>query len=146
MSKIIPEKISIFYVKVYKSNHSSTEEYLDKPIKPANIKVQLSQNSAFNLDEKNIRIRLEVILNGVDEQDKEIGIHGEYGIEFQLHVDNFEEYVINDNGENKINNELGITALSIVYSTARGIILERTQSTLLNGVILPIVDPMELIK
>lgn len=146
MSSIIPDKISIFYIKVYKSNHSSSEEYLENPVKPANIKVQLNQNSAFNLEEKNIRIRLEIILSGVDEQDKEIGLSGEYGIEFQLHIENLEDYITKEGEEIRIDNQLGVTVLSIVYSTARGILIERTQLTLLNGVILPILDPKDLIR
>lgn len=146
MSQITPEKISIFYVKVYKSNNYSTPEYLDKPIKPANIKVQLSQTSAFNHEEKNIRIRLEILLEGVDEQDKALGLHGEYGIEFQMHVDNFGDYVVKDNDEIKIDGQLGVTALSIAYSTARGIIIERSQSSLLSGVILPVVNPKDLLE
>lgn len=41
---------------------------------------------------------------------------------------------------------LGTTLMGIVYSTARGIILERTQGTFFNGVILPVINPNKLIK
>jgi hypothetical protein len=34
--------------------------------------------------------------------------------------------------------------MAIAYSTARGIILQSTQSTILDGVILPVIDPKDL--
>lgn len=95
-----------------------------------------------------MRIRLEIVLEGVDDNDNEIGLHGEYGIEFQLHVENLTEFLEeSENGQGKsIDGKLGPTLLAIVYSTARGIIIERTQATYFNGVILPVIDPNELIK
>lgn len=148
MSKIIPEDISIFFVKVYKSNHATSPEYLDNPQKPYNIKVRFAQESALNENDQNVRIRLEIVLDGVDENEKEVGLHGEYGIEFQLHVENLGQFLLdNENGQGKsIDGKLGPTLLAIVYSTARGIIIERTQATYFNGVILPVIDPNDLLK
>lgn len=145
MNKIVPELISIFFVKVYKSNHSTSIEYLDKPIQPTTFKVQVAQNMAWNEDEKNIRIRLELRLEGVDNTDKEIGLNAEYGIEFQVHVDNLEQFIEDENGVKKINGQMAATIMGIVYSTARGIIVERTQATYFNGVILPVIDPKKLL-
>jgi hypothetical protein len=148
MSKIVPEYISIFFVKVYKSNHAASPEYLDNPQKPSNIKVRFAQESAINETSQNVRIRLEIILDGVDENENEIGLHGEWGIEFKLHVENLSQFLVeseNDQGKS-IDGKLGPTLLAIVYSTARGIIIERTQATYFNGVILPVIDPNELLK
>ncbi|MFA6335927.1 MAG: hypothetical protein WCX48_10345 [Bacteroidales bacterium] len=36
---------------------------------------------------------------------------------------------------------LGASVMGIIYSTARGIILEKTHNSYLNGVILPVIDP-----
>lgn len=148
MSKIIPEEISIFSVKVYKSNHVASPEYLDNPQKPSNIKVRFAQESALNESRQNVRIRLEIVLDGVDDEDKEIGLHGEYGIEFQLHVENLSQFLeeSENNKSKSIDGKLGPTLLAIVYSTARGIIIERTQATYFNGVILPVIDPNDLLK
>ena len=146
MSKINPDLIRLFQVKVYKSIVNPTEEYLDKPINPANFRVSYSQNLAFNFELKNIRIRLEILLDGIDEKEQMVGIQGDFGIEFHFHIENFEEFHETKEGENKINIILGTTLLSIAFSTARGIILERTQNTLLNGILLPVIDPNTLIK
>lgn len=146
MSKIIPDLIHLFQVKVYKIAISPTPEYFENPTPPGNFKVSYSQSSAFNFELKNIRIRLEVILDGLDDKDQSIGIQGDFGIEFHFHIDNLEIFIEETDGIKKISGILGSTLISIAFSTARGIILERTQNTLLNGIILPIIDPKELIK
>jgi hypothetical protein len=146
MSKVKPEHISIFKVQVYKSAVDTSIEYLEKPIKPGNFRVGFSQNAAFNLELKNVRIRIETALDGVDVEEKSVGIHGVFGIEFHFHIDNFEDFIEGEDEPKKINNILLETLLSIAYSTTRGIVIERTQGTHLNGVILPIIAPKELTK
>jgi len=146
MSKINPESISIFHINVYKSSVNSSEVYIDIPQKPSNFRVSYSQNFAFNLELKNIRLRLEVLLDGINEKEEPIGIQGSFGIEFHFHVDNLEEFLENKEGENKIQGLLGITLISIAFSTSRGIILEKTLNTPLNGIILPVIDPAAMIK
>jgi hypothetical protein len=145
MNKIVSELISITFVKVYKSNHSTSDGYLDKPVKPANFKVQVAQTMALNAADKNMRIRLELKLDGVDGKDKELGLHAEYGIEFQLHIDNLDQFLEDDNGITKVDGNMGATIMGIIYSTARGIIVERTQATYFNGVILPVISPKDLL-
>jgi len=146
MSKINPESISIFHINVYKSSVNSSEVYIDIPQKPSNFRVSYSQNFAFNLELKNIRLRLEVLVDGINEKEEPIGIQGSFGIEFHFHVDNLEEFLENKEGENKIQGLLGITLISIAFSTSRGIILEKTLNTPLNGIILPVIDPAAMIK
>jgi hypothetical protein len=145
MNKIVPELISIFFVKVYRSNHSTSNEYLDKPVQPATFRVQVAQNMAWNEGEKNMRIRLELKLEGVDKADKEIGLSAEYGIEFQVHVENLDQFIEVDKEAKKVNGLMAATIMGIIYSTARGIIIERTQATYFNGIILPVIDPKNLL-
>jgi hypothetical protein len=144
MSKIKPELISIFKIQVFRSVIDALPEYTDNPVKPANFRVGFSQNSAFNVEMQSVRIRLEILLDGIDQDDKLVGVTGNFGIEFHIHVANFEEFILDPDGIKKISNLLLGTLLSIAYSTARGIVFERTQGTWLNGVILPVIDPKEL--
>ncbi|GAH33667.1 unnamed protein product [marine sediment metagenome] len=90
------------------------------------------------------------------QNDKELGLNGEYGIEFLFEIDNFEEFIekndeekhtdgTNDQEDSMVSGVLGGTLMGIVYSTARGMILERTQGTYFKGVILPVINPNDLI-
>ncbi len=146
MSSIIPEKIKIHYVKVFKSNHNVTDQYLDNPVNPASFKVGYSQDTSVGMDDKRLRVRLNIDLKGIDETENEVGIFAEYGIEFQVEVENLEEFFEVIDNEPKFSSILGGTIMGILYSTARGIIIERTQSTFFRGVILPVINPSLLIE
>jgi hypothetical protein len=146
MKNIIPEKISIQFIKAYKTLVIASEEFLTKPVKPHSIKVNFGQMSAFNFEKKKIRIRIDVILDGLNITGDDIGLHGEFGMEYHLHVKNLQDFVVEEMGQKKVSGMLGETLMGIVYSTSRGIILEKTQGTYFNGAIIPIISPRDLIE
>lgn len=145
MSSIKPELIHLHSLKVYKTLVNASENYIDNPVEIKNISVQYAQNSAFNFEEKAIRIRLEILMLAVDGEDKEIGLNAEYGIEFHFVVENLDEFVEVEGDKKSISGMLGGTLMGIAYSTARGIVFDRTQGTHFKGVILPVIDPKELV-
>jgi len=146
MSKIKPELISLESVVIYKSNIITSDEFLNKPVDISNILVQYAQDTAFNFDEKAARIRLNINLQGVDEKDIPLGLTAEYGIEFQFFVENFNDFVTEAENQKTLNGQLGTILISIAYSTARGIILERTHNTYFKGAVLPVIDPKGLMS
>lgn len=145
MSTIKPELIHLRALKVYKTLVDASDDYIDNPVEVENISVQYAQNSAFNFEEKAIRIRLEILMLAVDSEDKEIGLNAEYGIEFHFVVENLDEFIEVEGDTKTINGMLGGTLMGISYSTARGMVFERTQGTHFKGVILPVIDPKELV-
>jgi len=144
MTKIIASKIAIQRIKLYKTNLNLSEEFLNNPYKPASYEVAFGHQSAVDFEKKSIRFRLETILDGVNSKKERMGLHAEYGIEFHFTVENFEKFIVVKEGNKKVDSNLGVTLLSIVFSTSRGIILDRTQGTYLDGLILPVIDPKEL--
>lgn len=146
MSTIKPELIHLHTLKVYKTLVDASEDYLDNPADIENISVQYAQNSAFNFEEKAIRIRLEILMQALNNEDKEMGLNAEYGLEFHFVIENLDEFTEAEEGTKTINGTLGSTLMGIAYSTARGIVFDRTQGTHFKGVILPVIDPKELIK
>ena len=156
MNRIKTDMIHLVSINVFKSNINTTEAYLENPVEPKEIRVGYSQESGFSFEDKAIRVRLDIQLEGLDNNDKELGLKGEYGIEFFFEVDNFEEFIekndeekhtdgVNDEADSMVSGVLGGTLMGIVYSTARGMILERTQGTSFKGVILPVINPNDLI-
>lgn len=146
MKRIKVDKIHLLAINVYKADINCEPEYMNQPIEPAEIKVGFSQESAFNFEENKIRIRLNVELIGIDDKAEDVGLSGEYGIEFHYHVGNFDDFIEEDNGKKHISGILGGTLIGLSFSTARGIILDRTQGTFFNGAILPVIDPNSLLK
>lgn len=145
MSIIHPEFISILSVGVYRAIVTSSEEFMDNPVKPDGFEIKLGQNTALDIENKNVRIRLNVQIEAMKAESEPIGLSGDFGLEFQIQVENLEEYVTEKDGIMIIDRKLGNTLIGIVFSTARGIIYERTSSTFFNGVILPVIDPNTLL-
>jgi len=146
MSTIHPELITILSIKIFKSNISATDEYMNDPVKPAGTEINVGQNTAFNLEKKNIRIRLIVKLEAKKNETESLGLTGEYVLEFHFHIDDLEQFIIKKDDKKYIDSKLGGTLNGIVYSTARGIIYERTAATAFEGVVLPVIDPNLLLE
>ncbi|MBP7496886.1 MAG: hypothetical protein KA792_04395 [Bacteroidales bacterium] len=146
MNTIIPKLINIFQININKIIITATDDTLNKGLKANELKMDFFHNTAFNFNKKNIRIRLIIIIDAFDKQNNECGIHFEYEFEFHLHIENLEEFIIKKKRQKQIDSYLGATLLGIVYSSARGIIFENSKNTLLNGVILPVIAPDELLK
>lgn len=147
MSIIDPSKISINCINIYKTNITADETYLSNPEEVKETRVGLSQESFFNFQQKLVAVRLNVVLEAIDKEKKLMGVKGEFGIEFQLSIDNLELFLEQSSTDNtfKVSGELGTTIMGIVYSTTRGIILEKTQNSFLRGTILPVINPASII-
>lgn len=139
-SAIQPELISMISIKVFKAILTTTDEYLDNPVKPDGIEIRLGQHTALNPENNNVRIRLDIQLEAMKNETELIGLSGEYGFEFQLHVDSLAQFIVEKEGKMVINRKLGGTLSDIIVSTSRGILFERTSSTFFNGVLLPVID------
>jgi len=148
--KINPEAIHLLKVSVFKSLIERQEEFLDQPsIEPENYSFSFAQKTAFNHEEGRIRIQLFILLKAQGNNAANLGIQGEFGIEFNYKVDNLETLCTKgDDGKRHYYASLGTTLMSISYSTARGIILQQTQGSIisLSGVILPVINPVDLLK
>lgn len=116
--------------------------------KPKSYNFAFSLNFGIQKDKKLVRIILGVTIISIDEIKKSKTEVGSYKTEFIFKVDNLLE-LIKSNDKNKtadIDPALALTLVSIAYSTMRGIVNTRTQGTILNGVILPVIDPGNLIN
>jgi hypothetical protein len=146
MSTIHPELITILSIRIFNSNISTTDEYMNNPVKPAGVEIKVGQNTAFNIEKKNIRIRLNIELEARKNETEPVGLTGVYILEFHIHIDDLEQFITERENKKLIDSKLGGTLGGIVYSTARGIIYERTAATVFGGVILPVIDPNLLLK
>lgn len=137
--------INIIGIRVIKNNIDTTEVYLENPTEPHGIGINFNKEIGYNFEAGRSRFRLYFQCVGCDENQEEIGLSCEIGVEFHFQIDNFEKYISEENGEQKVSLVLGVNLASIAYSTARGIVLEKTQSTFFNGIILPVIDAQEFL-
>ncbi|MCC7026441.1 MAG: hypothetical protein IT265_05770 [Saprospiraceae bacterium] len=143
-SKIIPEKINILQINVIQCHITTGDKYLNNPIKWDKIVIGIKKEDAFNFEEKGCRFRLFFKFTAMKEN-SELDLEAEIGIEYHYRVENFNDFISEENDIKHIDVELGSTLLAIAFSTSRGIILEKTQNTYFRGIILPVVDPVALL-
>jgi preprotein translocase subunit SecB len=146
MNKINPDLISILSLKIFKSGVSTTGEYMDHPVQPDGIEIKVGQSTAFDFGTKRIRVRLNVELEATNKKKEPVGLTGEYVLEFIIQVENLDDFIIEREDKKQVDVALGSTINGIVYSTARGIIYERTAATAFGGFILPVINPNHLIE
>lgn len=145
--KVIAEKIFLLDCKVFKSNVTTTDEFLNNPGKPSGINFGFAQRTGFDFENKHVRIGIHILLQGMKSENEQLGIKAEYGFDFLFEVENLDDFILDENGKDKkVSGALGVTLISIAYSTARGMVLERTYGTYLDGIIIPIINPSELMK
>lgn len=149
-NKINPQDIHLLKISVFKSLIERQEAFLDQPfIEPKNYFFSFAQKSNFNHEEGMVRIQLFILLKAQGENAANLGIQGEFGIEFNYKIDNLDTLCTkSEDGKLHYDASLGATLMSIAYSTARGIILQQTQGSIisLSGVIMPVINPADLLK
>lgn len=145
MSIIIPELIQLLSVKLFRSNISTSDDFCNNPVEINGVAVDVGQNTAHDFEKKLFRIRLIVKMEGMKDKTNKAGLSGEYGIEFHILVENLNDFIKEKDGKKLVDKKLGGTLMGLIYSTARGIIFEKTGNTLFNGVLLPVIDPNSLL-
>jgi hypothetical protein len=144
--KIDPEKIHLVNIRTIKGNIDAATDIDSNAI--AGHQFNFGLGTGINLTDNIIGLLLEVSIEAKDKADKPLNVKGSYTHEIVFKVDNLIDFLepVNKEGNNSYNIDggLGSTLVSIAYSTVRGIIFTRTQSTSLGSVMLPIIDPKKL--
>jgi hypothetical protein len=92
-----------------------------------------------------VGIELRLNLDGIDEERNPVGVRGHFWLRFLFEVLNMEELLpAGSTDDADLPPALYLMLLSIAYSTARGLVIAKTASTVLQGVTLPIVDVRQL--
>ncbi len=97
---------------------------------------------AHNL--KDERVKLELVFSFDNSQNESLLF---FQIDFHFHIENLSNfYELNGEKHPVFSGLLTATLLSISFSTARGIILEKLNNAGISNIILPIVSPQEMLK
>jgi hypothetical protein len=101
-------------------------------------------NNAVLSKENIVGFKLVVDIVAIDRKKKELAINGSYTHEMLFRIDNLEDFIEKTDEGELLDAALGSTLVSIIYSTVRGLIYSRTQSTSLGVVTLPVIAPLKL--
>ncbi len=143
--KVIPDKIHIVEFKQIKFQVESYFEFNKTQLK--GFETSLDFEIGFSAEEKLAKTDLKVEVK-TDSAGSQTDISGFFHFAFIYAIDNFNELVKPAEAETKsldIDGELAITLVSITYSTVRGLLMAQLRGTDLEGFILKIVNPKELL-
>lgn len=140
IGQVIPEEIHIQRVSIMNFAVRSTEEYINMPKEIPGMKISLGKETSHDIDKGLARYRLYFHFEGMDEKEVEIGLSAKVDLEYFFRIENFSNFINEDKGQKKVDIRIGASLMAIAYSTSRGIILEKTQGTGFNGIIIPVID------
>lgn len=113
----------------------------------AKFNVNFEVGTGISLEANAVKIIIKANLVGIDAQDTPVGIQGEFLCEFILMVENLADFMMtppNQEGEIVLHGLMAGSLLGICYSTFRGIVFANSKTVLLEGIILPVLDPLKL--
>jgi len=144
---IIPEKIRIVSINIFRAHMDTTDAFMEHPVKAEAFDFGISNEMAHNVEDKRSRCRIFLSLESHNSDNQPIGLNLDYGIEFHFQIDNFLDFFKErKDGGLDMNSNLAATLLAMAYSTARGIVYERTRGTFFDGILLPVIDPYKVLE
>ena len=146
--QIVPEKIHIRGIRLL-GGRMNADGSIHRTSPIANFNIRYDVTSELMYGEKTFRFIFSTEIDAIGKNGKSIGIDAQYSIEYMFFVENIDRYISSKEEHSKLvifHPILPNTLLSIVYSTSRGIILSRTQGTIMDGVVLPVIDVSKLLQ
>jgi len=141
-AKVDADKINLLFVKTLKSNIEVGSNFIKK--EGQEYQLSLGQDSGLNLDEKKIVFTLKVLIDFPDKNEG-AGARAEFVLQFLFEVENLDDFTSqNEEGTTSVSGELSMTLAGIAYSTARGVILNTTEQSTIKGILLPVINPVNL--
>lgn len=137
-----PEDIKLIRINVLNVNIQASKEYIDQPVQVFGVAIKTGYDLALNKKEEGCRLRLYFNFMAEGQENKEIGLQAEISIEYHYKVEKLVSHLDKDD---KLELALAASLMHIAYSTSRGIILEKTQSTYFKGIILPVINSTKIL-
>ena len=144
VSHFDPTRLSIMRITIAKASIEASDEYLRSPAPPHTTGLIFNPDLGFDYENKAARAHLTIDMEGLTADQKPLGLKACYKVVADFKVENLDECVRRTDGIPVVDGQLAIAIMSILYSTMRGMILERTAGTFFNGVMLPVINPKML--
>jgi hypothetical protein len=139
------EQIHLLDVKIVKGQLSVEEETTSEEDLEFTYQTDYGLEVYTSLESLVVRLLFTVKVKGLNGNDAQIG-SAEYTIEFIYKVDELKEFISMQGEIVMLNSHLAATLVMIAYSTVRGIVLTRLQGTCLEEFIMPVANPVTLLR
>lgn len=138
------EKINLLFVKTLKSNIEVGPNFIKK--EGQEYQLSIGQDTGVNIEEKKIIFNLKVLIEFPD-KNEESSARAQFVLQFLFEIENLDDLSkLSEDDSTIVSGELSLTLAGIAYSTSRGIILTTTEQSVIKGILLPVINPMNLLK
>jgi hypothetical protein len=105
-------------------------------------------NPSFDVAAQDVLIDLAIFCQPLDSDGQEIAVQGRFRLHLTFYVAELASYLEPQGADlpDAPNQALILTLISVAYSTARGLITAKTNETVLQGFVLPLLDVRDLLK
>ena len=141
----ISKDVSIAAIKTTHLEVAPGDEFLNNPQEISEYTYDFDQKSGVDIDKKYARCEQTYTFNALDKGKNRLDFLVKITIVYVFNVENVQNYIVEDDGNEGMHPALGIALASISYSTSRGIIMEKTSNMAIDPIVLPIVDPTLLL-
>ena len=137
---IDPEKIHLVFIEEVSVNINDTDMAENRV---TSFETNMAHLTAYNLEDKKFLFGLELLLTNNNESNNS---ECKFRYNFHFIIDNLEEmYNINNEGLPVFQKLFVGTLSGISYSTLRGIVFEKTRKSNWDSIILPVINPTNLL-
>ena len=137
---IDPEKIHLVFIEEVSVDINDTDITENKV---SSLETNIAHLTAYNLEDKKFLFGLELLLTNNNESNNS---ECKFRYNFHFIIDNLEEmYNINNEGLPVFQKLFVGTLSGISYSTLRGIVFEKTRKSNWDSIILPVINPTNLL-
>ena len=137
------DKLRMLGIRIIHGSLNTTPEFQNRPVPAHSFNFEFRDEAAHNMQERKSRLRLYFNIEGQDKEGNSIGLNADYTLEYFYYVENLPDYFDKDG---YVDGDFLANLIGIAYSTARGILLERTQGTYFNGIVLPIINSSKFLR
>lgn len=144
--RIRPEKIHMVDFRVLRSSIEVSDAFLDSDELIDNIDIGQEAMYQVGVGNDQVDLRIEVLIQGKNKDQEPLEVVGRFRIDFLFRVNELETFTTKEGDQVTVSGALIATLAGIAYSTSRGLINDRLSASPLKGVILPVIDPKELLR
>ncbi len=144
-TKFNSDHVTLVKINVLKS-HIQFDHYLASEKLNAH-QMKMGKEIDYNFEAKMCRVKLLLEFDALNKNDEvDENIKAVFTIDFHFKIDNMQECIEQTDEAVIIDSTMPAHLVGIAYSTARGIIIERLGNSPFQGLILPIINPYEVLK
>ena len=141
------EEIHLHSFDIFHWEVSVSDAFAEQPKPVINKQLHSTGGYALNEEENLVGIRIHISISGLGENNEELGVNGEIAIVFHFEVKDLIEHLeYQEEDQELVSDQLLGTLLGIAYSTSRGLVYNHLYGSFLEGTILPVINPMDLLR